>query len=115
MYLGRFFSLLSLDEIFTQRLFGKNIRKHQPFDYSTDTTLSIDEPRPVKEQSTQNVLAHWMPKFIIDSMYDLVTDETGEMSLCDSKVHTLTYKDPNNIISPTTATHLESYYNMKSG
>ena len=74
MYPGRFFSLLSLDEIFTQSLFGKNIRKHQPFDYLTDGTLSTDDPRPVKDQSIQNILAHWIPKFIIDSMYDLVTN-----------------------------------------
>ena len=113
MYLGRFFSLLSLDEIFTQSLSGKNIRKHQPFDYSSDSTLSIDDPRPVKEWSIQNVLAHWIPKFLIDSMNDLVTDESSETSLRDSKVHTLTYKDRNNIISPTIAAHLEWYYNMK--
>ena len=46
-------------------------------------------------------------------MYDLVTNETGETPLRDSKVHTLTYKDPNNIIFPTIAAHLEQYYNMK--
>ena len=90
MYLGKFFSFLSLDEIFTQSLFRKNIRKHQPLDYSTDTTLSADDPRPVKDQLIQNILAHWIPKFIINSMYDLLTNETGEIALRDSKVHTLT-------------------------
>ena len=113
MYLGRFFSLLSLDEIFIQSLFGKNIRKHQPFDYSTDGTLSAVDPRLVKDQLIQNVLAHWIPKFIIDSMYDLVTNITGEIVLHDSKVHTLTYKDPSAIIAPTLANHLETFYCMK--
>ena len=113
MYLGRFFTLLSLDEIFTQSLFGKNLRKHQPFDYSTDTTLSTDDPRAVKDQSIQNVPAHWIPKFIIDSMYDLVTNETGNIALRDSKVHTLTYKDANAIIAPTLANHLETFHCMK--
>ena len=113
MYLGRFFSLLSLDEIFTQSLFGKNIRKHQPFDYSTDGTLSTHDPRPVKDQSIQNILAHWIPKFIIDSMYDLVTNKTGEIALRDSKVHTVTYKDPNAIIASTLANHLETFHWMK--
>ena len=68
MYLGRFFSILPLDEIFTQSIFGRNIRKHQPFDYSPDTTLSVEDPRPIKDQSVQNVIAHWAPKFIIDAM-----------------------------------------------
>ena len=91
----------------------KNIRKHQPFDYSTDGTLSTHDPRPVKDQSIQNILAHWIPKFIIDSMYDLVTNETGEIAMRDSKVHTLTYKDPNAIIAPTLANHLETFHCMK--
>ena len=113
MYLGRFFSLLSLDEMFMQSLFGKNIRKHQPFDYSTDGTLSTHDPRPVKDQSIQNILAYWIPKFIINSMYDLVTNETGEIALRDSKVHTVTYNDPNAIIAPTLANHLETFHCMK--
>ena len=47
-------------------------------------------------------------------MQDLITDETGEMSLKDSKCHAVTYKDPNSIIAPTIASHLESYHSMKS-
>ena len=114
MYLGgRFFSLLTLEEIFAQCLFGKNIQKHQWFDYSDDLMLSTDDPRPIKEQAVQNVIAHWIPKFIVDAMQDLITDETGETSLTDSKCHTLTYKDPTSVIAPTVATHLESYQCMK--
>ena len=47
-------------------------------------------------------------------MQDLITDETGEMSLRNSKCHTLTYKDSNSVIAPTIASHLESYYSMKT-
>ena len=61
----------------------------------------------------QNVIAHWIPKFIVDAMQDLITDETGEMSLRDGKSHTLTYKDSNSVIAPAIASHLESYYSMK--
>ena len=35
MYLGRFFSILPLDKAFTQSVFGRNIRTHQPFDDTT--------------------------------------------------------------------------------
>ena len=115
MYLGgRFFSLLSLDEIFVQSLFGKNIRKHQPFDYSADLSLSTHGPRPIREQAVQNVIAHWIPKVIVDAMQDFITDKTGEISLRYSKCHTLTYKDSNSVITPTIASHLESYYSMKT-
>ena len=77
-------------------------------------SLSTHDPRPIKEQAVQNVIAHWIPKFIFDAMKDLITDETGEMSLRDSKCHTLTYKDSNSVIAPTIASHLESYYSMKT-
>ena len=46
-------------------------------------------------------------------MYDLVTNETGEIALRDSKVHTLTYKDPNAIIAPTLANHVETLHCRK--
>ena len=46
-------------------------------------------------------------------MYDLVTNETGKIALRDSKVHTLTYKDPNAIVSPTPANHLETFHCIK--
>ena len=92
----------------------KNIRKHQPFDYSADLSLSTHDPRPIKEQDVQNVIAHWLPKFIVDAMQDLITDETVEMSLRDSKCHMLTYENSNSVIAPTIASHLESYYFMKT-
>ena len=76
--------------------------------------LSTDDPRPIKEQAMQNVIAHWIPKFIVDAMQDLITDKTGETSLRDSKCHTLTYTDTTSVIAPTVATHLESYHCMKS-
>ena len=47
-------------------------------------------------------------------MQDVITDETGERSLRDSKCHTLTYKDSNSVIVPTIVSHLESYYSMKT-
>ena len=106
--------MLPLDEIFSQSLFGKNLRKHQPFDYSEDLSLSTDDPRPIKEQAIQNVIAHWIPKFIVDAMQNLITDETKETSLRDSKYHTVTYKDPNSIIAPTLASHLENCHFIKS-
>ena len=111
-YLGRFFSMIPLEEIFTQSVLGKNIRKHQLFDYSSDTTLSVEDPRPVRDQSLQNALAHWAPKFIVDAMNELVTDENGN-KLGESKIHTLTYKHPDNVIAPTLVRQLESYYGMK--
>ena len=113
MYLGRFLSILSLDEIFAQSLFGRNLRRHQPFNYCEDSTLANDDPRDVKDQSIQNVLAHWIPKFMIDSMYELVTDNNGQ-KLGESNIHTLTRKQPDNIIAPTIARHLENYHHIKS-
>ena len=89
------------------------MRKHQPFDYSEDLSLSTDDPRPIKEQAIQNVIAHWIPKFIVDAMQDLIIHEAKETSLRDSKCHTLICKDPNSIIAPTIASHLENYYFMK--
>ena len=75
----------------------------------SDTTLSVEDPRLIKDQSVQNVIAHWAPKFIIDAMYDLVTDE-NENKLGESKIHTLTtYKQPDSVIAPTIARQLESY------
>ena len=53
MYLGHFFSSLSLDEIFAQSVFGRNIRGHQPFDYCEDSTLANNDPRDVKDRSVQ--------------------------------------------------------------
>ena len=91
MYIGtRFLLLVPLDELLLQSILGKNVRRHQPFDYDEGATISINDPRPIKEQATQNVLAHSMPRFIVDLLIDLV--------LCDNtRTHTLTYKDPGNL------------------
>ena len=107
MYIGtRFLSLVPLDELLLQSILGRNIRRHQPFDYYEGVTLSINDPRPIKEQATQNVLAHWMPRFIVDLLIDLV--------LCDNtRMHTLTYKDPETIMAPLLANHLEKRYSLK--
>ena len=112
-YVGtRFLSILSLDEISIQSLFGKNIRRYQPFDYSSDLSLSSDDPRPVKEQPIQNIIAHFAPRFIIDSMLDLVTTDDS-ISFRKSQSHTLTYRDPNTILALSIASHLERIHNMK--
>ena len=94
MYIGtRFLSLVPLDELLLQSILGKNICRHQRFDYDERATLSINDPRPIKEQATQNVLADLMPRFIVDSLIDLV--------LCNNtRTHTLTYKNPETIMAP---------------
>ena len=46
-------------------------------------------------------------------MYELVADNIGQ-KLGESNIHTLTCKQPDNIIAPTIARHLENYHNMKS-
>ena len=67
MYVGtRFLSIVPLDEILFESILGKNVRRHQPFDYDKSTTLSVNDPIPVKDQAVQNVLAHWIPRFIVD-------------------------------------------------
>ena len=105
-----FLTLVLLDELLLQSLFGKNIRRHQPFNYDRDLTLSTDDPRPVKEQAIQNMLAHWVPIFLVDALSDLVVDNEGTTL---NKGHTLTYKDPNSVISPLIASHLQKVYHMK--
>ena len=101
MYIGtRFLSLVPLDKLLLQSILGKNICRHQPFDYDEGVTLSISDPRPIKKQAAQNVLAHWMPRFIVDLLIDLV--------LCNNtRMHTLMYKDPETIMAPLLANHLE--------
>ena len=54
----------------------------------------------------QNVLSHWMPRFIIDCYIDLVLGD-------NKKAHTITYKGPENILAPTLVNYLESRYKMK--
>ena len=45
MYVGtRFLGLITLDELLLQSVLGKNIRRHQPFDYDESFNLSIDDP-----------------------------------------------------------------------
>ena len=45
MYIGiRFLSIVPLDEILLQSILGKNLRRHQPFDYDESIMLSINDP-----------------------------------------------------------------------
>ena len=106
MYLGRFIGMIDPEGIFAQSLFGKNIRRHQQFDYCDNGSLSTEDPRSIKDQSIQNLPAHWLPKFIV------VIDDHDNKSGC-SKVHTLMCKEQNNVIAPTIARHLENYHGMK--
>ena len=107
MYVGtRFLGLISLDELLLQNVLRKNIRRYQPFDYDESFNLSIDDPKTIPEQSTQNVLAHWLPRFIVDSYNELVLEGTKNM-------HTITYKDPEGVLAPTLVKHLEDFYKQK--
>ena len=107
MYIGTgFLSLVLLDKLLSQSILAKNIRGHQPFDYDEGATLSINDPRPHKEQATQNILAHWMPRFIVDSLIDLVLYN-------NTRMHRLMYKDPETIMAPLLANHLEKQYSLK--
>ena len=107
MYAGtKFLSLLSLDELLLQSILGKNIHRHQPFDYHESFNLSINDPRPVNQQSVQNVLNHWIPRFIVDAYVELVL-------VNNKKAHTITYKDPDAILAPTLVAHLECSYSIK--
>ena len=58
MYVGRFIGMIDPEEFFAQSLFGKNIRRHQPFDFCDDGSLLTEDPRSVKDLSIQNLLAH---------------------------------------------------------
>ena len=107
IYTGtRFLALISLDELLLQSVLGKNIRRHQPTDYDESFNLSVSDPRSIIDQSVQNVLSHWMPRFIIDCYIDLVFSD-------NKKAHTITYKGPENILAPTLVNYLESRYKMK--
>ena len=107
IYVGtRFLSLIPLDEILLQSVLGKNIRRHQPFDHDEAVNLSINNPRSIRDQSTQNVLAHWLPRFIVDAMMDLVLGDVP-------KAHTITCKDPESMLAPSLTSHLEKEYGMK--
>ena len=89
-----------------QSVLGKNIRRHQPFDYDEAVNLSINDPRSIRDQSTQNVLAQWLPRFLVDAMMDLVLVDLP-------KAHMITYKDPESILAPSLTSHLEKEYGMK--
>ena len=100
MYGGlRFLSLISFEELMLSAILGKNIRRHQPFDFSSTFSKSVDDPRPLKEQATSNVMAYFIPKFIVESMLNLVYDDEGN-SLRHARIHTLTCKDQNAPITP---------------
>ena len=108
VYLGtRFFSIISLDELLLQSVSGKNLRRHQPFDHDEDFKLSSDDPRPISDQGVQNVLAHWIPRFIVDSFHDLVLDGAKD-------THTITYKDTGIVLAPMLVRHMEETYKLKS-
>ena len=109
VYLGtRFFGIISLDELLLQSvLLGKNLRRHQPFDHDEDFKLSSDDPQPISDQGVQNVLAHWIPRFIVDSFHDIVLDGAKD-------THTITYKDTGTVLAPTLARHIEETYKLKS-
>ena len=111
MHLGKFLNIVPLNEVLAQSVFGKNLWQIQPFDYGPDETLAADNQKDLKDQSMQNIIAHFAPKFILDAMNDLVTDENG-IKLCESKVHTLTY-NKDEVIAPTLARHLEMYHGIK--
>ena len=100
MYGGlRFLSLVSCEELMLSAVLGKNICLHQLFDFGSNFSKSVNDPRPLKEQATSNVMAYFMPKFIVESMLDLIYDNDGN-SFRHAKVHTLTYKDPNAPLAP---------------
>ena len=100
MYGGlRFLSLLTYEEIMLSAVLGKNIHRHQPFDFGSNFSKSVNDSRPIKEQATSNVMVYFMPKFIIESMLDLIHDNEGN-SFRHARIHTLTYKDPNAPIAP---------------
>ena len=99
VYLGtRFFGIISLDELLLQSELGKNLRRHQPFDHDEDFKLSSDDPQPISDQGVQNVLAQWIPRFIVDSFHNLVLDGAKD-------THTITYKDTGTVLAPTLARH----------
>ena len=73
----RFLSLISFEDLMLSAVLGKNLRRHQPFDLSDNFTKSVNDPRPIREQATANVIAYFMPKFIVESMLDLIKDGEG--------------------------------------
>ena len=106
MYCGlRYICLLPLEDILLSCVLGKNLRRHQPFDFAVNFTKSIHDPRPVKEQAISNVLSYFLPKFICESMLDTITDDEGN-SLRYAPTHTITYKQNQEPISPLIATQL---------
>ena len=90
-----------------QSVVGKNLRRHQPFDHDEDFKLSSEDQRPISDQGVQNALAHWIPRFIIDSFHDLVLDGAKD-------THTITYKDTGTVLAPTLVRHMEETYKLKS-
>ena len=101
----RFLSLISFEDLMLSAVLGKNLRCHQPFDLSDNFTKSVNDPRPIKEQATANVIVYFMPKFIIESMLDLIKDSEGN-SRRHVRIHTLTYKEPNAPLAPLISNQL---------
>ena len=108
MYLGtRFLGLIHLDELLLQSVLGKNLRRRQLFDYDEEFKLSAaDDPRSIANQGTQNVLAHWIPRFTVDSFSEFVFEQAKD-------THTITYKDPDAVLAPTLVKHFKDVYKLK--
>ena len=106
MYSGlRYISLLPVEDILLSCVLGKNIRRHQPFDFATNFTKSVHDPRPVKEQAISNVLAYFLPKFICESMLDTITDQEGT-PLRHAQTHTITYRSDDEPLAPLISNQL---------
>ena len=106
MYGGlRFLSLVPFEDLMLSAVLGKNLRCHQPFDFCDNFRKSVNDPRPIKEQATANVMAYFIPRFIIESMLDLIKDNEGN-SIRHARIHTLTYKEPNAPLAPLVSNQL---------
>ena len=106
MYCGlRYICLLPVEDILLSCVLGKNLRRHQPFDFGSNFTKSIHDPRPVKEQAISNVLAYFLPKFICESMLDTITDDEGSL-LRYAALHTITCKNDDEPLAPLVSNQL---------
>ena len=106
MYCGlRYICLLPVEDILLSCVLGKNLRRHQPFDFGTNFTKSVRDPRPIKEQAISNVLAYFLPKFICESMLDTITNDEGSL-LRYAALHTITYKSDDEPLAPLISNQL---------
>ena len=69
--------------------------------------LSSDDPQPISDQGVQNVLAHWIPCFIVDSFHDIVLAGAKD-------THAITYKDIGTVLAPMLARHIEETYEVNT-